>query len=345
MDIKDLHQLFLKTSGVSTDTRKIIPNSMFFALKGENFNANEFAFEALEKGCRYAIIDEKKYEIEGKTILVEDVLKTLQSLANYHRKTFSIPIIGITGSNGKTTTKELIGEVLKQKFNTLITSGNLNNHIGVPLTLLQLKNNHEIAVIEMGANKLGDIKELSEICEPTHGIITNIGSAHIEGFGSLAGVIKTKSELYENIERSKGILFFNDDDEILKKVIPNHIEKHSYGMKNGELRGEVVELNPFLCFSWQFKDYHSPVINSHLVGKYNLFNFLAAIRMGCFFGVENEKINHALGNYKPSNNRSQVTKTERNDLIVDCYNANPTSMINALESFVAIRSEKKKKQF
>jgi UDP-N-acetylmuramoyl-tripeptide--D-alanyl-D-alanine ligase len=339
--IPELHQLFIASSGISTDTRKLIPDSIFFALKGEHFNGNEYASKALESGCKFAVVDEEKFAVSPNYLLVENVLKTLQDLANYHRKQFNIPVIGITGSNGKTTTKELIGSVLSTTYNTLITEGNLNNHLGVPFTLLKLNMDHEIAIIEMGASKPGDIQELSEIAEPTHGIITNIGAAHIEGFGSLQGVINTKTELYRFIENTEGTLFCNADDTTLTSKIPAGIQVVYYGLNRGDIKGEVVSLNPQLHFRWHEKDYVSPEIKTHLIGKYNITNFVAAVSIGRYFEIDPEIINGALSSYVPSNKRSQIEKGKRNTLLVDCYNANATSMMAALDNFVAIPHERK----
>lgn len=333
--MEQLYSLFKKSSGVSTDTRKIDNNLLFFCLKGANFNGNEFAKEAIEKGALAVVIDEKEYYIDERTILVEDVLKSLQDLANFHRKQFSIPIIGITGSNGKTTSKELIAAVLSTQLNVHFTSGNLNNHIGVPLTLLQLNETHGIAVIEMGANKPGDIQELVEIAEPTHGIITNIGRAHLEGFGSLEGVVNTKTEMYKFIDATKGELFVNSTDEILMSKIPKEVHIHTYG-KNGEISGNLIRLSPFVEMTWSEKEYTSELIQTNLIGEYNFINFLAAISIGRHFDISPENCSKAIKEYIPTNNRSQVTKTDKNTLIVDCYNANPSSMQSALKSFAAI---------
>ncbi len=341
MQIEELHKLFLNADGISTDTRKLKPNSIFFALKGDNFNANQFAGQAISEGCSYAVIDEKEFAVSDQFILVEDVLKTLQDLANYHRRQFKIPVIGITGSNGKTTTKELIGAAISTTYNALITEGNLNNHLGVPFTLLRLNMDHEIAIIEMGASKPGDIKELSEIAEPTHGIITNIGAAHIEGFGSLDGVIKTKTELYNFIAQTSGILFYHAADSILTSKLPAGIQTISYGESQGDITGYITSLDPLVNFKWKEKNYESPEIKTHIVGKYNFTNFLAAITIARFFEVSHESINEALANYIPSNKRSQIERTKRNTLIVDCYNANATSMMAALENFVAIPHKSK----
>ncbi len=335
-----LYTTFKKSSGVQTDTRSITPNCLFFCLKGANFDGNAFAAEALEKGALSVVIDNPQYQIPGKTILVEDALIALQQLAREHRRSFGIPIIGITGSNGKTTSKELISAVLSKQFNVHFTKGNLNNHIGVPLTLLQLKEEHEIAVIEMGANKPGDIKELAEIAEPTHGIITNIGRAHLEGFGSLEGVIQTKTELYRNIQENNGELFVNFQDETLKQHLPSGISVHFYN-EPGQFSGELIALTPFVEMKWREHGFESDLISTQLVGEYNYINFIAAACIGRHFGVTRENISTAIAEYVPTNNRSQVQKTDRNTVIVDCYNANPTSMQSALKSFAAIQDHAK----
>ncbi len=341
MTILELHALFVKSNGICTDTRTIEANQLFFAIKGENFDGNRFAEKALESGATHAVVQDPGLAHLSNIILVEDVLKTLQDLACYHRQQFDIPVIGITGSNGKTTSKELINAVLAQKYNVLVTQGNLNNHLGVPFTLLNLNSKHQIAIIEMGANKPGDIKELSEIACPNFGVITNIGKAHIEGFGGLNGVIKTKTELYRNITNSKGKLFVNFGNQILFDQIINHDDVIGYGKGSDNIEGSVVKANPFITFKWQSKTYSSPVLETNLVGAYNLNNYLLAIAIGHYFKVPNEKINSGIINYIPTNNRSQVTKTERNMIIVDCYNANPSSMQSAIDSFKAISAKEK----
>lgn len=341
MTIEALHQHFITGTGITTDTRKLKKGAIFFALKGENFNGNVFAEKALGEGCSFAVVDEFVASSDTRIVKVDSVLLTLQRLANYHRKQFKIPILGITGSNGKTTTKELVGAVLSKKYKTLMTEGNLNNHLGVPFTLLNLNESHEIAIIEMGANKPGDIKELVDIAEPTHGMITNVGAAHIEGFGSLEGVIKTKTEMYDFIACVNGLLFINTEDDTLISKLPVGISICSYGEHHGDYRGELVHQNPFIQFMWSTEGYQSETISTNLVGKYNFTNFLSAIAIGSYFDVAPEEINRAIASYVPSNNRSQVTMTERNTLIVDCYNANSTSMMAALESFVAMDGENK----
>jgi UDP-N-acetylmuramoyl-tripeptide--D-alanyl-D-alanine ligase len=341
--MENLFQLFYQSSGVSTDTRKIKKDSLYIALKGENFDGNTFAEKAIELGAKYAIVDNKDFANESSIFHVEDSLVFLQKLSNYHRKKIDIPLIGITGSNGKTTSKELINAVLTRKYNVLCTAGNLNNHIGVPLTLLNLTEDHQIAIIEMGANKPKDIEELCLIAEPNYGIITNVGKAHLQGFLSFEGVIETKSELYAFIKQKEGKLIINGDDEILNnKANSLRLEKITYGT-NGEnqIQGELVQLNPFVELRWKSAGYSSPIIQTNLVGKYNFFNFLAAITFGTIFKVENEKINEAISNYEPTNNRSQVQKTKENTLIIDCYNANPSSMQLALESFKEIQHPNK----
>lgn len=342
MNTVAIHSQFLETTGPCTDTRNILIDSMFFALKGGNFNGNEFALKAIEDGCKYAIVDEKKYAIDERFILVNDVLEALQDLANYHRKQFTVPVIAITGSNGKTTTKELIGAILETTYKTLYTKGNLNNHIGVPLTLLELNKSHEVAIIEMGANKPGDIKELAEIAEPSYGIITNIGTAHIEGFGSLEGVISTKKELYDFILKVKGKIFINHEDKLLNNIAPKSVSHITYGEQEiSYIYGELTQLTPFVHLEWRTSKYVSPIIETKLVGKYNFTNFLAAIAVGLYLNVDKNEINEALTGYNPSNNRSQVKVTQNNTIIVDCYNANPSSMLSALESFKEIENGNK----
>ncbi len=330
-------ELFYETSGICTDTRNIQKDCLFICLKGANFNGNEFAEKAVEAGAKYVIADEKLFQNNDKIFLVENSLEYLQNLANFHRKKFNFPIIGITGSNGKTTSKELIATVLSKKFNVHFTHGNLNNHIGVPLTLLQLTHAHEIAVIEMGANKFHDIQELCEIAEPTHGIITNIGMAHLEGFKSFEGVLKTKLELYDSISNNDGCVFVNNDDPILTENLPKNVEIISYASENSAIiTGELISLSPFVEMNWKKDDIVSNRIQTQMIGKYNFYNFLAAICIGNYFGVESSEISSAIAEYSPTNNRSQVQKTSKNTLILDAYNANPTSMKSALESFALV---------
>jgi UDP-N-acetylmuramoyl-tripeptide--D-alanyl-D-alanine ligase len=355
MEMKELYELFLQHPTITTDSRDVPEGSMFFALKGDTFDGNAYAISALEKGAAYAVIDEKEYakESNDRLILVEDVLTTLQQLAKYHRVHLGTPIIGITGTNGKTTTKELISAVLKKKYNVLYTQGNFNNHIGVPKTLLQLTKEHDIAVIEMGANHPGEIKTLVEIVLPDFGIITNVGKAHLLGFGSFEGVIRTKGELYDFLRVLQGTVFINNDNPHLLGI-SNGLKLVKYGQKDAKdllVKGELVECNPFLKFEWQTSSTLTPqlstvncqlsTVQTRLIGSYNLDNALAAACIGTFFNVPATDISAALEEYTPSNNRSQLTITQDNKLVVDAYNANPTSMRAALDNFRLIKAEHK----
>ena len=365
MEIKELYNLYQQHPCITTDSRDCPEGSIFLALKGESFDGNKFALQALEKGCAYAIIDDKAILgnlgdpriSSDRLILVEDCLQTFKDLAREHRRQFDIPVIGITGTNGKTTTKELVAAVLSQKYNVLYTQGNFNNDVGVPKTLFRLTKEHEIAVIEMGASHPGDIKTLVETAEPTCGLITNVGRAHLQGFGSFEGVIKTKCELYDFLRtREDGLIFINADNEYLMDQIGDDediwITPYSTSPDNQYacISGEVIECNPFLKFRWReplmtleeegrSTKWHK--VQTHLIGAYNIDNLLAAISVGINFGVERKKICEALENYVPSNNRSQMTITEKNHLIVDAYNANPTSMQAALENFSLIQADRK----
>lgn len=337
--MEKIYAKFLDCSGISTDTRTIEKDNLFICLKGQNFNGNLFAGDAVQKGAKYVLIDEKEYEIEGKTILVDNCLKTLQKLANYHRSKFNIPVIGITGSNGKTTTKELTAHLLSQSYNILFTKGNLNNHIGVPLTLLLLKKEHQIAIIEMGANHPDDIKELCDIANPGYGIISNIGKAHLQGFKNIEGVIKTKTDLYKSVAKNKGILFVNFDDKILKNNIPAQTAAVYYsGADNNtsHIKGQLIRLTPFIHFKWSNQGYESPELITQIIGEYNFYNLLAAITVADYFNVQIDLINKGIETYRNENNRSQLTRTERNELIMDAYNANPSSMHSAIISFSKI---------
>ncbi len=335
MLIPELYNIFKQHPVVTTDSRVCPDQSIFFALKGPAFNGNKFAEKALEKGCSFAVVDEWEKSIAppDHIILVDDVLSALQQLANYHRKQFKAPVIAITGTNGKTTTKELIATVLTKKFKVAYTQGNFNNHIGVPLTLLSMTKEHEIAVVEMGANHPGEIKKLCEIAEPDYGLITNVGLAHLEGFGSFENIVKTKTELFDYLDQNEGKAFVNNG---LKSVlnVSSNIEAYDYGRDDASLfvSGSVVSNYPYLEFNWQFAD-NKHSVKTHLVGGYNLDNVLAAIAVGSLFGVNSTFINEALESYMPKNNRSQFEKTEKNSLIVDAYNANPTSMKAALDNF------------
>ncbi len=341
MLIKTLYQIYKTHPTITTDSRKCTPGSIFFALKGENFNGNQFATQALKDGCSYAIVDEADYVTDDKRIiLVDNCLSTLQALAHYHRKALGLPIIGITGTNGKTTTKELTAACLAQKFNVLATEGNLNNHIGVPLTLLKLTPSHEIAIIEMGASHPGDIKELVEIAEPNYGIITNVGKAHLQGFGSFEGVLQTKCEMYDFIRAHKGHIFIQHENLYLQPQ-SNGIEKTEYGIsENLFISGSIIDCSPFLFFEMKHNNI-SIKIQTQLIGSYNLTNALAAAAIAVYFGVKPNKIKDAIETYIPQNKRSQLQKTKYNTLIIDAYNANPTSMGAALDNFVQIKANHK----
>ena len=353
VDIKKLYELYQQHPCITTDSRDCPEGSIFLALKGETFDGNKFALQALEKGCAYAIVDDPALQgASSRIIVVEDCLQTYKDLAREHRRQFDIPVIGITGTNGKTTTKELIAAVLSQKYNVLYTQGNFNNDVGVPKTLFRLTKEHEIAVIEMGASHPGDIKTLAETAEPTCGLITNVGRAHLLGFGSFEGVIRTKCELYDFLRsRKDSLIFINADNEHLMSQIGDDEEiwmsPYSTDPDNWYscISGEVIECNPFLKFRWReplmvleeegrSSKWHK--VQTQLIGSYNIDNLLAAIAVGINFGVDRKKICAALEEYVPSNNRSQMTVTAKNHLIVDAYNANPTSMHAALDNFSQI---------
>lgn len=330
MDIGDLHTLYLHSTGVNTDTRKITKGNLFFALKGEHFNGNLFAKKALELGASHAIIDDKTFTVENsKTILFENVLQTLQKLATYHRNYLKTPIIALTGSNGKTTTKELINAVLKEKYKTVATLGNLNNHIGVPLTLLSMNKDTKIGIVEMGANHPEEIAALCNIAQPDFGYITNFGKAHLEGFGSVEGVIKAKSELYHYLKRNNKTVFVNKEDA-LQVEKSKSIQSFSFGQKNSGANLEInlLDANPFLKVNFLKTE-----IESKLLGHYNFSNIAAAIAMGIYFDVSQGNIKKGIENYTPGNNRSQIIKKGSNTIILDAYNANPSSMLAALENF------------
>ena len=327
MNIQELHQLFLKSNGVATDTRCIEPNQLFFALKGDNFNGNKFALEALKNDAGYAIIDENEYAKTEQFITVTNVLETLQELANYHRNYLGVPILAITGSNGKTTSKELIDAVLSKKFNTVATVGNLNNHIGVPLTLLSMNKTTEFGIVEMGANHPKEIESLCKIAQPDYGYITNFGKAHLEGFGSIEGVIAAKSELYNYLKENNKFLFLNADDQIQQKQL-SYKNSFSFGSSKSNIPVEYIidkEYAEVQC--------NGIVFNSFLPGNYNAINMAAAICVGHYFEVPVKSIKEAITNYTPQNNRSQIIELGKTTLLMDAYNANPTSMKAALESF------------
>ena len=326
MDIKDIYAIFKQNPNICTDTREVTKDSIFISLKGEKFNGNKFALKAIKDGCAYAIVDEEEYDINKYTILVHNALKTLQDLATYHRNQLNIPLIAITGTNGKTTSKELINAVLNSELSCIATKGNLNNHIGVPLSLLKINKQHEIAVIEMGANHKKEIEFLCNIAQPTYGVITNIGSAHLEGFGSLQAIIDTKNELYDFINYNKGQLFVNSDDELLLSL-SNGILKKTYG-ESGDITASITDITPLISIK-----YNNEIINSHLIGDFQISNILLAICIGDYFNVSSMNIKKSIENYIPKNNRSQIVNTNKNTLILDAYNANPSSMRAMLNSF------------
>lgn len=346
ISIKDLHALYMACGQkTGTDTRNIEKGSMFFALKGDRFNANSFAAQAIDQGCAYAIVDESAYANGHNILLVQDVLTALQELARFHRSMLNIPVIGITGSNGKTTNKELIHAVLSEKYNTLATKGNLNNHIGVPLTLLSVTAQHEVAVIEMGANHQGEIDFLSKIAMPDLGLITNIGKAHLEGFGGEEGVKKGKSELYRHIRANGGKIFVNGDDATLMELGREN-DKITFGQagKGYDVSGVSYERSEFVEMSWAAKPEmpkDAEAIRTHMFGQYNFINLLCAACIGHYFGVEKTSIDKALSSYVPEMNRSQVVKTGSNTVILDAYNANPTSMRAAIENFASQKNPNK----
>ena len=352
MFISDLYKIFLEHPLITTDSRDVPKGSMFFALKGDNFDGNQYAVPSLEKGASYAVVDNNEIYsnapsgIKNRILLVDDVLSTLQQLANHHRCQLGTTIIGVTGTNGKTTTKELIAAVLSKKYNVLYTQGNFNNHIGVPKTLLRLTKEHQIAVVEMGANHPGEIKTLVNIVQPDYGIITNVGKAHLLGFGSFEGVIRTKGELYDYLREDKGTVFINNDNEHLKGI-SHDLNLIRYGQKgDGDLlvQGEFIECNPFLKFLWHSlseEETKEFTIQTKLIGSYNIDNALAAACIGTFFAVPAQDICDAISEYTPSNNRSQLTLTKDNRLVVDAYNANPTSMNAALQNFRLMKADHK----
>jgi UDP-N-acetylmuramoyl-tripeptide--D-alanyl-D-alanine ligase len=331
-----LLEKFLASKGVSTDTRKISPGAIFFALKGPNFNANALAQQAIEQGASLAVIDDPAFAIEGKTYLVPDCLQALQDLATDYRKTLRIPVIGLTGSNGKTTTKELIFSVLSQQFHCFATSGNLNNHIGVPLSILAIQASHEIAVIEMGANKQGDIRELVNIAQPSHGLITNIGKAHLEGFGGIEGVIKGKGELFDYMKAAEGIIFLPKDTNIVHEMASTR-EISKCIVANEAFPTELIEAKPIISF----RSLNGTVVESHLPGIYNFENIQMALAIGKYFGLSDEKCMEGIRSYVPNNHRSQFIKIGSNQVLMDAYNANPSSMSAAISHFAETENQPK----
>ena len=380
MDIEELYEIYLQTRRVTTDSRRVDEGSIFFALKGDNFDGNRFAASALEKGAKLCVVDNPEYAADERCILVGDALKTLQELARWHRSQMTIPVIGITGTNGKTTTKELIASVLSKRYRVHCTQGNLNNHIGVPLTLLSMPADCEIMIVEMGASHPGEIDFLCNIANPDFGLITNVGKAHLEGFGSLKGVLRTKTELYKHLAAMAGVIFVNADDaklvecaekmaqlpsspSVLPGVIPSFpgatpgeytADFHprgvnlpmasvvSYGSSEiAECKGSYVSADPYMKFYFEDGDTVYSV-QSQLIGGYNYANAMAAVCVGRYFGVELFDIKTAIEEYRPSNNRSQCKRTERNTLILDCYNANPSSMKVAVDNFAAMKADGEK---
>lgn len=345
MEISELYNIFTEHPVVTTDSRECPEGSIFFALKGASFNGNAFAKKALEQGCSYALVDEKDAAEEGdnRYILVDDCLNTLQRLANYHRRRLGTNIIGVTGTNGKTTTKELLAAVLGEKYNVLYTQGNFNNDIGVPKTLLRLTKEHEIAVVEMGASHPGDIRTLVNIVEPDCGLITNVGKAHLQGFGSFEGVIRTKGELYDYLREHEGTVFINGGDVHLMGISQglNLVKYGLEGTAGAKVTGEVTACDPYLNFRWHTDGGQWHDVHTHIIGSYNIMNMLAAACVGLNFGVTPEQTDHALASYVPKNNRSELEVTAHNRLIIDAYNANPTSMNAALENFRDMKADRK----
>ncbi|MDT0607878.1 UDP-N-acetylmuramoyl-tripeptide--D-alanyl-D-alanine ligase [Croceitalea rosinachiae] len=337
MELTDFYRIFLQHPVVCTDTRKIKKNCIYFALKGSNFNGNAFAKDALQKGAAYAVIDEESHKISDKTILVDDVLKTLQELANYHRNQSKTKVVSLTGSNGKTTTKELIHKVLSKKYNTIATVGNLNNHIGVPLTLLTIKEDTEIGIIEMGANHQKEIEFLASIAEPDFGYITNFGKAHLEGFGGIDGVIKGKSELYDYLQANEKYVFLNADDPIQKERLSTYINKFGFSETDHEYYNiKFLGANPFVKFKFENEE-----VSTQLIGAYNFTNCAIAVLVGKYFNIPKTAIKDAIESYHPENNRSQLIEKNGHHIILDAYNANPTSMKAALDSFGEVESKSK----
>ncbi len=337
MDIASLYQLYLKSGKVSTDTRQIAPGSLFFAIKGPKYNANAFAQEAIAKGAIYAVVDEKEYATDDRTILVEDGLTALQQLATYHRDHLKIPVIGLTGSNGKTTSKELLNAVLSKKYITLATKGNLNNHIGVPLTILSIDSSVEIAIIEMGANHVGEIALLSSIAKPTHGFITNIGKAHIGTFGGFENIIRGKSELYQHLITQDGVVFINSQNPILANMAKRFKNPIFYPAKGDYYQCELISADPFIKIETE----EGTILNTQIIGSYNFENIAAALCIGNYFGVEPAKAEQAVVEYVPGNMRSQIIQKGTNTIILDAYNANPSSMQAAVESLAGMKTKSK----
>ncbi len=340
METTQIYALYSEKRLISTDTRNIVPGSLFFALKGERFDGNLFAAEALEKGAAYAVVDNPEVAAGARYLVVEDVLKTLQDLARLHRKTFDFPVIGLTGSNGKTTTKELIYAVLSEQYRVFATKGNLNNHIGVPLTILSVDpQGTDVCVVEMGANHVGEIALLCSIAQPTHGVITNIGKAHLEGFRSLEGVGKAKGELYDFLSKKKGVVFVDAGNEMLMEMASKRRsfgEIVFYNSENGLVNPVLIEQSPFVIYKSCDR-----TVSTHLVGGYNFANICIALCVGYYFKVEKDRVHAAVSIFAPDNNRSQVIERNSNTIILDAYNANPSSMAAALANFAEVRAGRK----
>lgn len=328
----ELYQLFKKHRIICTDSRRVAKDAIFFALKGDNFDGNTYARMAIDKGCSFAVVDDAAVVDCDRMLLVDDVLKALQQLAAFHRRSLNIPILAITGTNGKTTTKELVSALLAQKFRLIATKGNMNNHIGVPLTLLQMNYTTDMGVIEMGASHVGEIAELCEIAQPDYGIITNIGKAHLEGFGSYENIIKTKGELYDYLKRKGGVVFLNGENAILKKIIGSYSHVEYGNTEKSYCRGTITHKEMFVGIEWECQE-NTGLAYSNLIGDYNFENIMAAICVGNYFGISSTIIDKTIASYTPSNNRSQWVRGRRNHLVLDFYNANPTSMAAAISNF------------
>lgn len=339
MQIEDLYQLFVESTGTSTDTRSIVAGNIFFALKGPSFDGNKYSSQALDQGASFAIVDDPSACVDDRHILVDDVLTSLQDLACFHRKQFDIPVIGLTGSNGKTTTKELMSAVLGTEKNVLATKGNLNNHIGVPITLLGITQTTEVAIVEMGANHLGEISELCNIALPTHGLITNIGKAHIGMFGSFENIVRAKSELFDFLINHDGVIWVNSKDDILLNMSKRMQNPLFYPTANDDEYIEFEAGDPYLSYS----DESKTITRTKLIGKYNFLNIAAALSVGRYFNIDRNNANTAIANYVPENNRSQVIKKENNTIILDAYNANPSSMTEALDNLLEMRTDNSSK--
>lgn len=336
MKTDKLHSLFLNSTGISTDTRKIEKDNMFFALKGENFNGNEYASKAIEVGASYAIVDEKEYVTNQKIILVRNCLIALQELANYHRNYLKLPILALTGSNGKTTTKELINVVLSKKFKTVATKGNLNNHIGVPLTLLEMNSETEFGIVEMGANHQKEIEFLCNIAQPNYGYITNIGKAHLEGFGGIEGVLKGKTEMYQHLRKHQQMIFRNSEDIKLSNASKG-IKSYSFSQRgDADIQINLIDANPMVQLKFEETEIHS-----NLIGAYNFTNIAAAIAIGKYFKISSDSVKDAIESYIPENNRSQILKRKDSIIVMDAYNANPSSMQAAIENFEKLSASTK----